>query len=294
MSASGLAAPLRPSELAGDADALDEVAARLRERVLDMCAGPEGGHLGSALSLVELLVALYFAVLRVDPARPEDPERDVLLLSKGHGALALYAALAERGFFPIEELASYASPGSRLVGHPVRGVPGVELPTGSLGHGLALGAGYALGARLAGSGRRTFVVLGDGELQEGSVWEAALCGASLGLDRLVAIVDRNGLQLTGPTEEVCGLEPLAAKWASFGWSIREVDGHDLPGLVAALGSAPWTARRPSVLVAHTRKGNGIPLVAGHVRSHYVVLSPRSRARFRASLRSAARRGSDDR
>jgi transketolase len=141
---------------------LEAQATRIREHVVDMCAGPEGAHLGGSMSIVELLTVLYFGVLRVDPDRPDDPERDILLLSKGHGAPALYAALAERGFFPASELASYARPGSRFAGHPIKAVPGVELPTGSLGHGLALGAGFALAARLARSDRRAFVILGDG------------------------------------------------------------------------------------------------------------------------------------
>ena len=263
---------------------LEALATRIREHVVDMCAGPEGAHLGGSMSIVELLTALYFEVLRVDPDRPDDPERDILLLSKGHGVPALYAALAERGFFPIEELAFYARPGSRLAGHPVRGVPGVELPTGSLGHGLALGAGFALAARLARSDRRAFVILGDGELQEGSVWEAALGVAALRLDRLVAVVDRNGLQLTGRTESICPLEPLAEKWRSFGWAVREVDGHDLGAVVPALASTPWRPGSPSLLIAHTVKGQGIPAVAGRVQSHYATLSPRLHARARAALK----------
>ena len=144
-----------------------------------MCAGPEGGHLGGAFSCADVLAALYFSVLNVDPLRPDDPDRDRFLLSKGHAAVGLYATLAERGFFPVEELAGYGRPGSRLMGHPVRAVPGVEMPTGSLGHGLALGCGFALAARYAGRASRTFVLLGDGELQEGSVWEAAIAAASL-------------------------------------------------------------------------------------------------------------------
>jgi transketolase len=263
---------------------LEAQATRIREHVVDMCAGPEGAHLGGSMSIVELLTALYFEVLRVDPERPDDPERDVLVLSKGHSAAALYATLAERGFFPVEELDTYARAGSRLAGHPTKAVPGVELPTGSLGHGLAVGAGFALAARLEGSDRRTFVILGDGELQEGSVWEAALGVAGLGLDRLVAVVDRNELQLTGPTESICPLEPLAEKWRSFGWAVREVDGHDLGAVLPALASAPWRPGSPSLLLAHTVKGQGIPMVAGKVQSHYATLSPRMHARARAALR----------
>ena len=262
---------------------LEAQATRIREHVVDMCAGPEGAHLGGSMSIVEILTALYFDVLRVDPDRPDDPERDILLLSKGHGAAALYAALAERGFFAVEELGSYGRAGSRLAGHPVKLVPGVEMPTGSLGHGLALGAGFALAARLEGSDRRTFVILGDGELQEGSVWEAALGAAALGLDGLVAIVDRNELQLTGRTESICSLEPLADKWRSFGWAVREVDGHDLAAVLPALTSAPWRPGSPSLVLAHTVKGQGIPMVAGRTQSHYATLSPRLHARARAAL-----------
>jgi transketolase len=269
---------------------LEARAARIREHVVDMCAGPEGAHLGGSMSLVELLTVLYFEVLRVDPDRPDDPERDILLLSKGHGAAALYATLAERGFLPVEELASYGRAGSRLAGHPLKLVPGVEMPTGSLGHGLALGAGFALAARLEGSDRRTFVILGDGELQEGSVWEAALGVAALGLDRLVAVVDRNGLQLTGRTESICPLEPLAEKWRSFGWAVREVDGHDLDAVLPALASAPWRPGSPSLLLAHTVKGEGIPMVADRVQSHYATLSPRMHARARAALRGGGEDG----
>jgi transketolase len=269
---------------------LEAQATRIREHVVDMCAGPEGAHLGGSMSIVEVLTALYFEVLRVDPERPDDPERDVLVLSKGHSAAALYAALAERGFFPVEELAEYARPGSRLAGHPTRAVPGVEVPTGSLGHGLAVAAGFALAARLEGSDRRTFAILGDGELQEGSVWEAALGAAGLGLDRLVAVVDRNELQLTGSTESICPLEPLADKWRSFGWAVREVDGHDLGAVVPALASTPWRPGSPSLLLAHTVKGQGIPMVAGRVQSHYATLSPRMHTRARAALRGGGRDG----
>lgn len=259
-------------------DTLDTVAARIRAHVVDMCAGPEGGHLGGAFSCADVLAALYFSVLNVDPRRPDDPDRDRFLLSKGHAAVGLYATLAERGYFPVEELAGYGRPGSRLMGHPVRAVPGVEMPTGSLGHGLALGCGFALAARYAGRDARSFVLLGDGELQEGSVWEAAIAAASLGLDRLVAVVDRNGLQLTGSTEGIAPMEPLADRWRSFGWSVRDVDGHDPDALAEHLGAAPWEPGKPSVLIARTVKGHGLPFLAGRSASHYVTLSPRNHAR----------------
>jgi transketolase len=280
------AAPTPVADLAGHAR-------QIRRHIVDMCAAGDGGHLGGSLSVTDILTTLYFAVMRVDPRRPADPDRDILILSKGHGALGLYATLAERGFFPAAELDGFGQAGSRLMSHPVRAVPGVEMPTGSLGHGLALGAGFALGARLDGHPRRTFVVLGDGELQEGSVWEAAAGAAGLGLDRLVAVVDRNRLQLTGATEQICALEPLAERWRSFGWAVREVPGHDPAALHAALATGPWQPGRPSVLIAHTVKGAGLPFVADRVTSHYVKLTDRQAARARAVLRRTDREGTDE-
>ncbi|MGW1298134.1 transketolase [Streptomyces sp. NPDC002533] len=271
-------------------ETLDTVAARIRSHVVDMCAGPEGGHLGGAFSSADILAALYFSVLNVDPQRPDDPDRDRFLLSKGHAAIGLYATLAERGFFPVEELAGYGRPGSRLMGHPVRAVPGVELPTGSLGHGLSLGCGFALAARYAGRDSRTFVLLGDGELQEGSVWEAAIAAASLRLDRLVVVVDRNGLQLTGATEGIAPMEPLADRWRSFGWAVRDVDGHDPDRLADHLNAAPWDPGKPSVLIARTVKGQGLPFLAGRSASHYVTLSPRNHARAARALQTTEATG----
>lgn len=269
---------------------LDTVAARIRAHVVEMCAGPEGGHLGGAFSSADILAALYFSVLNVDPERPDDPYRDRFLLSKGHAAVGLYATLAERGFFPAEELATYGRPGSRLMGHPVRAVPGVELPTGSLGHGLALGCGFALANRYAGRDARTFVLLGDGELQEGSVWEAAIAAASLGLDRLTVIVDRNGLQLTGATDGIAPMEPLADRWRSFGWAVRDVPGHDPNELASHLNSGPWQPGSPSVLIARTVKGHGLPFLEGRSASHYVTLSPRNHARAVRALRTTEAAG----
>ncbi|PRH78118.1 transketolase [Streptomyces solincola] len=273
------------------ADQLTELAAvalRVREHIVDICSGGEGGHLGGSLSLTEVLTALYFSVLNIDPEHPDDPDRDVFLLSKGHAAVGLYATLAERGFFPVEELAGFGQEGGRLMGHPIRAVPGVELPTGSLGHGLALGAGFALSAKLSGKPRHTFVALGDGELQEGSVWEAASSAAGLGLDNLTAVVDRNRLQLTGPTEDIAPLEPLADRWRAFGWAVRRVPGNDLSAVLPELASTPWEPGRPSVLIADTVKGAGVPFVADQVKAHYVRFTERQQARARAAVRRAAR------
>lgn len=275
--------------LAEDGRALTEHAQRVRELIVDMCANPEGGHLGGSMSMTEILVTLYHSVLRLDPGEPEAPDRDLLVLSKGHGAIGLYAALAERGFFPEELLATYGTPDGVLTAHPNPAVPGVEMPTGSLGHGLPLGVGIALDFRLSGSDRRCFVVLGDGELQEGSVWEAAMAAAAHRLDRLVAVVDRNGLQITGSTEDAVGLEPLADRWRAFGWTVLEVDGHDTEALRAALGGAPRVPGRPTVVLASTVKGKGLPYVEGQARSHYARLAGRQHKRALAVLRARSRR-----
>jgi transketolase len=271
-----------------EVDDLADIALRVRERIVDMCAGRDGGHLGGSMSVTDILVTLYFAVLSVDPADPAAAHRDVLVLSKGHGALALYAVLAERGFFPPERLADYGAPGSELMTHPHPGVPGVEVASGSLGHGLPLGVGFAIGAHLSGGSRRCFVVLGDGELQEGSVWEAAMAAGSLGLDNLVAVVDRNGLQITGATEDVVALEPLADRWRAFGWEVVEVNGHDRQELAETLTRAPLTKGRPTVVIARTVKGRGITHVEGQARSHFVRLSPNQHKKLRTLLLSTSR------
>jgi transketolase len=268
---------------------LEEAARRIRERIVHMCASQEGGHLGGSMSLVEILVALYFDVLRTDPGRPEDPERDVLVLSKGHGGIGLYAALAERGYFPAERLDEYGAPGGEFMAHPHPEIPGVEMPTGSLGHGLALGVGFALSARLDRSDRRTFVVMGDGELQEGSVWEAAMAASGHDLDSLTVVIDRNELQITGGTETVVPLEPLAERWRAFGWRTCEVDGHDLQALREALHEPPEPGM-PKVVIARTVKGKGLPFIEGQQKSHYARLSERLKQRALTALRAPGRNG----
>ncbi|MER6917408.1 transketolase [Streptomyces sp. NPDC000594] len=270
---------------------LHEHAHRIRRHVARMCANPEGGHLGGSVSMAEILATLYHAVLRIDPGAPDAPDRDVLILSKGHGALGLYAALADRGFFPEELLAGYGSPDSPLTAHPNPAVPGVEMPTGSLGHGLALGVGTALDFRLSGTDRRCFVVLGDGELQEGSVWEAAMMASALRLGRLVAVVDANGLQITGPVTAAMGEPCLADRWRGFGWDVREVDGHDPAGLRAAFRTAPRDDGPPTVVIARTVKGRGFPQVEGQARSHYARLTDRQVTRALRVLDSEQQRRS---
>jgi transketolase len=246
------------------------------------------GHIGGEMSAIDILVTLYFGVLRVDPARPDAPDRDRFVLSKGHSAAALYATLAAAGFFPEEELGTFMAPLSRLNGHPDRNkVPGVEANTGPLGHGLPVAVGMALASRLDGSGFRTFVLTGDGELQEGSVWESAMAGGHFGLDNLIVIVDRNGLQQGDATERTMRLEPLADKWRAFGWAVRDVDGHDHAALLEALRSVPYEAGRPSCLIASTLKGNGISFAADRVEWHHHVPSDDEFRRALAELEASA-------
>jgi transketolase len=263
-------------------------AIRVRERIIEMCASDTGGHLGGGMSLVEILLVLYCDVLRMDPHNPADPSRDLLLLSKGHGALCLYAVLVERGFLPTSSVAEYGLAGGPFMAHPNPALPGIEMPSGALGHGLPIAVGAALEARLSGSGRRVVVVLGDGELQEGSVWEAMMAASSFGLSGLTAVVDRNRLQITGDTESVVGLEPLPERWRAFGWTVREVDGHDQGQLRAALTAAPVPGR-PTVVLARTVKGRGLPYVEGRVVSHFARLGERERRRALATVRDGGQR-----
>jgi transketolase len=262
---------------------LAEITTKIREHIVTMCACPEGGHLGGSMSLVEILATLYFRVMRIDPGQPDSPDRDILLLSKGHGGIGLFATLAEAGYFPTERLAEYSAPGSHFMAHPHPEIPGVEMPSGSLGHGLALGIGYAVGAQLDRSARRCFVIMGDGETQEGSVWEAAAVASHHGLSNLTAVIDRNRLQITGDTEQVSGLEPLADRWRAFGWTVREVDGHDVDALTDAL-DAPSERDRPTMVIATTVKGKGLPFIEGDVRSHYAKLKGRQYQKAMAVLR----------
>jgi len=270
---------------------LAERAYRVRGRVLEMGASAEGTHLGGSLSAADLLTVLYGAVLRVRPAEPDWPDRDWFVLSKGHAAAALYAVLGEFGFIPADEYQTYARPGSRLAGHPLRGVEGVEFPTGSLGHGLSLATGAAVAARRLRTPARAFVLLGDGELQEGSVWEAVMSAAHQRLDNLVAVVDRNGWQITGRTEECVSLEPLADRWRSFGWAVAEVDGHDIATLLATFARLPDPAGRPTVVLARTAKGRGVPMLEDRKKCHYVKLTPQMYHRASVGLRNRRERQS---
>ena len=250
---------------------LRRLASQVRQRSLRMVHDAGAGHPGGDLSSADILVTLYFGVLRIDPRNPAAPDRDRFIMSKGHCTGTLYAVLAKAGFFPEEELGTYMKPLSRLNGHPDRTkAPGVEANTGPLGHGLPVAVGNALAARIDRASWLTFVLTGDGELQEGSNWEAAMAAASFGLDNLTLIVDRNGLQLSGATEKIMRLEPLADKWRSFGWSVRQVDGHDPAALLEALGNVPFEAGRPSCVIARTHKGQGVSFIRDQASWHHHV------------------------
>lgn len=250
---------------------LKRLADAMRRRDLRMVFDAGMGHIGGDLSAFDILTVLYFAVLNVDPADPHRPDRDRFILSKGHGSGALYTTLAFAGFFPREELTSYLAPHSRLNGHPDRTkVPGVETNTGPLGHGLPVAVGTAIGARLSGASWRTFVLTGDGELQEGSNWEAAMTAAHQRLDNLTLIIDRNGLQQGDTTERTVSLEPLRAKWDAFGWATAEVDGHDHAALLDLFERLPLEPGQPSCLIAHTHKGRGVSFMEDQVGWHHRV------------------------
>lgn len=243
-----------------------ELTDRVRAHVVRMIVKAKASHVGSALSMVDLLAALYGRWLRVDPSRPDDPDRDRLIVSKGHAAAAQYAVLAECGFFPIAELDDYGRDGARLTGHVSHHVPGVELSTGSLGHGLPVGCGLALAAQRQGRPFRVAVLLSDGELDEGSNWEAILFAGHHRLTRLTALVDYNKIQSFGATKDILDLEPLVDKWRAFGWHVAEVDGHDVDAIGAALDADG--GGRPRVIVAHTVKGKGIATMENTLASHY--------------------------
>ena len=248
---------------------LDDRSRFLRSLVVRGLAGGNRGHVGSSLSPIEILRVLYDDVLRHDPENPDWRERDRCILSKGHGCLALYAILVDKGYFGAEELDSFCKTDGILGGHPERGkVPGVEASTGALGHGLSIGLGMALAARMQKRPSRVFVVMGDGEINEGSVWEAALCAGKHKLSHLTAIIDYNKIQSAGPTSEIQDLEPLLDKWQSFGFEAVEVDGHDVAALTALFRNLPAAADRPTAVICHTVKGKGIPFAENDPKWHH--------------------------
>jgi transketolase len=246
----------------------EALARRVRRHAVGMTHRSGASHLGSVLSIADILAVLYGAILRVDPKHPRWRERDRFVLSKGHAAAGLYAVLAERGFLPVEELAHYYQNGSRLTGHVSHAVPGVEMSTGSLGHGFPVATGMAYGALLDRRRHRVFALLSDGECNEGAVWEAVMFAAQHHLHNLIAIVDYNKIISLGPISEILGVEPLADKWSSFGWSVREVDGHDHATLLHSLSEVPFEQDKPSCLIAHTVKGKGVSFMEDSVLWHF--------------------------
>lgn len=274
-----------------DAASLRDTARRVRRWALEMVHHAGSGHVGGPLSVADIAVVLYFHELRIDPARPRWEDRDRLVFSKGHAATALYATLAERGYLPVEELFTFDAIDSRLQAHPdMTALPGLDMSTGSLGQGLSVGVGMALAARALERDWRTYVVLGDGETQEGQVWEASFVAARYGLDSLCAILDWNGFQQYGwhrpgrpDTERLAPIENPAGRWESIGWRAIELDGHDVNALASGLAEARATRGRPTVLVARTVKGRGVSFMEGDYRWHSKPVTDDDLARAIAEL-----------
>jgi len=247
---------------------LEKMASTIRKHVLRMTHAAGSGHPGGSLSCADILTALYFKVMNHRPGDPSWPDRDRFVLSKGHAAPAYYAALAESGYFPVEELLTLRKIGSRLQGHPSRSkLPGVEMSTGSLGQGLSVSNGMALAAKLDRRGYRIYCLCGDGEVESGQIWEAAMFAAHYKLDNITAFVDRNGLQIDGPTDLVMSSEPLAYKWEAFGWKVLEINGHDMRQILDACNLAINYKGRPTVIIAHTVKGKGVSFMEGSLKFH---------------------------
>lgn len=250
-----------------------QLARDIRANAIKMVAAAKASHIAGALSMADLLAVLYGEILRVRPDQPDCPERDRFILSKGHSCTGVYATLALRGFFPLAELATYGQDGSRLMSHISHKVPGVDFSTGSLGHGLPFGCGKALAAKRTGADWRTFVMLSDGELDEGSNWEAILFAPQHRLDNLVAIVDYNKIQSLGSVADVMELDPLADKFRAFRWGVREIDGHDHKAIHEALSTLPFELGKPSCLIAHTIKGKGVDFMENNLQWHYSSPNP---------------------
>lgn len=246
--------------------------AEYRRTILRIIKQARAGHTGGDLSSIDILNVLYNHTLRVSPATFDDPNRDRYVQSKGHCVEALYTVLADQGFFPTEELDTLCKYQSHFIGHPTRSVPGIEQNTGALGHGLAVAVGMAIAAKLDGRSYRVFTLLGDGELDEGSNWEASLAASHYRLDNLVVIIDRNGLQITGSTEAVNPLEPLADKFRAFGYAVREVDGNDTSLLVELFDQVPFEPGKPNLVIAHTIKGKGVSFIENSHKWHHRVPS----------------------
>lgn len=250
-------------------DKIEALSLKYRQQMLAMAFHAGGAHLAPAFSITELLTVLFHEVLQYSPEKFRSEDRDRFVLSKGHGCLILYAILSDLGFFPQSELRKYGTIQGILGGHPdMNKIPGMEASTGSLGHGFVTACGMALGAKLKGNGARVFSVLGDGECQEGSIWEAALLAGNMKLENLVAMLDYNKLQGMGPVEEISSLEPVADKWRSFGWGVREINGHDIPLIQKTFSELPFEKGKPSMIVCHTVKGKGVSFMENKTIWHY--------------------------
>lgn len=273
---------------------MQALAAKLRMDTLRIIRSAGGGHVGGDLSVLDILTELYFREMRISPETREDPQRDLFVLSKGHSVEAYYAVLAEKGFFSLDEvLASIGTVGTPFIGHPNNKLPGIEMNSGSLGHGLPVCVGMALGQRMLGRPSRVYTVLGDGELAEGSVWEAAMAAGHYKLDTLCAVVDRNGLQISGPTETVMAQDPQAERWTAFGWNAISVPGNDPDALHAALEKARATKGKPSVLIARTTKGCGVSFMENKAEWHHRMPTEKEYEQAMAELTQARRRAQDE-
>jgi len=253
---------------------LEQKSREARRKIIEISVRHRAAHLGSALSVVDILICLYFKILNINPQNPSWEDRDRLIFSKGHAALALYTVLVERGFSSEDVLNGFYTNGTELACHPVIGcMPGVEVSTGSLGHGLSMGVGLAYGMKLDQKSPKVFTIMGDGECDEGSVWEAAMAASHLKLDNLIAIIDYNKFQGFGEVKKVMGLEPLGDKWRSFGWQVKKIDGHDFGQILSAFEESQVEPGKPLIIIAHTIKGKGVPSLEGRLESHYENPAP---------------------
>ncbi len=258
----------------------------LRQHVLDIVMAGKGGHIGGDMSVIDVLVTLYFDQMNISPENQDDPNRDLFVLSKGHSVEALYAVLAEKGFFPYEQvLAEFSKFGSKFIGHPNNKLPGIEMNSGSLGHGLPVSIGMALAAKMDDRPTRVYTVMGDGELAEGSVWEGAMAGGHYKLDNLCAVVDRNRLQISGSTEDVMQQDDQCTRWASFGWHTISVPGNDIPSLRRAFEEAKATKGQPTVIIANTTKGCGSPVMENKANWHHKVPTAEEYAQIMQDLKA---------
>lgn len=265
---------------------LKALAYEMRERTIDIIVEGKTGHIGGDMSVMEILTELYFDQMNISPENMDDPDRDKFVMSKGHSMEAYYAVLAEKGFFPIEEvIEKFSKFGSKYIGHPNNKLPGIEMNSGSLGHGLPVCVGMALAAKMNGQGYRTYTVMGDGELAEGSVWEGAMAASHYKLDNLCAVVDRNRLQISGNTEDVMAHDDLHERFQAFGWHVIDVaDGNDISQLKAAFEEAKETKGRPTVLIANTVKGKGSPVMEHKAGWHHKVPNQEELAQIRKDLK----------